>query len=527
MNQNYLNKLHQGLLSINSTQPILISDSNNLKHQTHQKSKHSIGASGNATPLVGPSRYHGKTKRASVAIIIRIKPRFTPTTTTLSSSSPQSPSSSTTSSINSTLDQENPIQSNLLNQIQETQFKPKLSIPIKNPKPNVTSTLNDFFSKSWIQNSTAEILYIKRSTRSNDRWSSHLAFPGGRMEPEDEDSQFCALRETFEEVGIDLAETDYVSIGQLDDREITTSLGKRLLMILSSFVYLYLKPIEDDQEPKLDIESDEVAAAYWVPIEQLLGHQVRWGEVDIDVSSRILPTKHFFIKHLLSLLLGNMKFPSILLKDNPSVVASSPFQIPSSPPRRDNKHSKKPQADLDLWGITLGITLDLMSFIADPQFASTGRHLQTLIGHKPPIPPSTPILTPHKSTLFRSPSIPRLDHLNAPPDEMTISAPSITSIFPRFTYPDVNALIWLLGGRYRSLLRRWQPVHQRHSRSRSSLALTAFYTAVRKALIVAVILRFVSLIGFLAFLFNRLSQSRARVLELISRLLKLIKRVVL
>ena len=30
------------------------------------------------------------------------------------------------------------------------------------------------------------------------------------------------------EIGIDLAETDYMSIGQLDDREITTSLGKRM-----------------------------------------------------------------------------------------------------------------------------------------------------------------------------------------------------------------------------------------------------------------------------------------------------------
>jgi len=37
------------------------------------------------------------------------------------------------------------------------------------------------------------------------------------------------------EVGLDLAERDWISIGQLDDREITSSLGKRLLMILSPF----------------------------------------------------------------------------------------------------------------------------------------------------------------------------------------------------------------------------------------------------------------------------------------------------
>jgi hypothetical protein len=44
-----------------------------------------------------------------------------------------------------------------------------------------------------------------------------------------------AMRQTWEEIGIDLAEKDYECIGQLDDREITTSLGKRLLMVLSPF----------------------------------------------------------------------------------------------------------------------------------------------------------------------------------------------------------------------------------------------------------------------------------------------------
>ena len=44
-----------------------------------------------------------------------------------------------------------------------------------------------------------------------------------------------AMRQTWEELGLDLAESDYTCVGQLDDREITTSLGKRLLMILSPF----------------------------------------------------------------------------------------------------------------------------------------------------------------------------------------------------------------------------------------------------------------------------------------------------
>ena len=82
-------------------------------------------------------------------------------------------------------------------------------------------------------------LFIKRATRESDRWSAHIAFPGGRAEPTDEDGIYTAQRECFEEVGIDLAEPEFLHVGALDDREITTSLGKRLLMILSPYVWLY------------------------------------------------------------------------------------------------------------------------------------------------------------------------------------------------------------------------------------------------------------------------------------------------
>jgi len=34
---------------------------------------------------------------------------------------------------------------------------------------------------------------------------------------------------------VDLAEREFLQVGRLDEREITTSLGKRLLMILSPF----------------------------------------------------------------------------------------------------------------------------------------------------------------------------------------------------------------------------------------------------------------------------------------------------
>lgn len=44
-------------------------------------------------------------------------------------------------------------------------------------------------------------------------------------------SEIPAMRTTWEELGIDLADKEWLTVGQMDDREITTSLGKRLLMV--------------------------------------------------------------------------------------------------------------------------------------------------------------------------------------------------------------------------------------------------------------------------------------------------------
>lgn len=71
-------------------------------------------------------------------------------------------------------------------------------------------------------------------------------------------------------------------MGQLDDREITTSLGKRLLMILSPFVFLHTSPYA----PVPELQESEVASAHWIPLELLHAPQARYGVVGIDISSR-------------------------------------------------------------------------------------------------------------------------------------------------------------------------------------------------------------------------------------------------
>ena len=60
-----------------------------------------------------------------------------------------------------------------------------------------------------------ETLFIHRAVRSGDTWSGQIAFPGGRREGTDTDLRATAIRETSEEVGVDLAGAE--PLGVLDD----------------------------------------------------------------------------------------------------------------------------------------------------------------------------------------------------------------------------------------------------------------------------------------------------------------------
>jgi 8-oxo-dGTP pyrophosphatase MutT (NUDIX family) len=49
-----------------------------------------------------------------------------------------------------------------------------------------------------------EVLLIRRAEHPSDPWSGHMAFPGGREDPGDVDLLATAVRETLEEIALDL-----------------------------------------------------------------------------------------------------------------------------------------------------------------------------------------------------------------------------------------------------------------------------------------------------------------------------------
>ncbi len=92
--------------------------------------------------------------------------------------------------------------------------------------PSFSDTLTTFFNQEWVQKGDPEILFIKRASHAGDRWAGHIAFPGGKKEPSDVDDQAAAVRETREEVGLDLETEHCLYVGKLPERVITTNWGK-------------------------------------------------------------------------------------------------------------------------------------------------------------------------------------------------------------------------------------------------------------------------------------------------------------
>lgn len=99
------------------------------------------------------------------------------------------------------------------------------SNPTKDASQPAQQRLDEFFSQPWVQHGEPEVLFIKRASRVGDRWTGHVALPGGKRDPEDADDKAAAIREASEEIGLDLTTEDTISVGNLPERVVTTGWG--------------------------------------------------------------------------------------------------------------------------------------------------------------------------------------------------------------------------------------------------------------------------------------------------------------
>ncbi|KAK3824645.1 MAG: hypothetical protein J3Q66DRAFT_94147 [Benniella sp.] len=291
-----------------------------------------------------------KYRRASVAIIIRVRPdhnRYPQYNTSRHPPTIQ-PSS------------------------QKIQHPPQLRPiqAIENPE-----SLDEFFEQDWVRTGVPEVLFIERATRKTDRWSGHVALPGGKREEADEDDQETAARETTEEIGLDLSDlTQFRCLGALDDRELWTSFGRVFLMVLSPFVYIQLSP----STPPLKPQPDEVASVHWQPLSLFLDRldKPQWTPMTINLSSKLTPRlSRTFLKGLF----GTMSLHSIEMPYKPEFVLRTQMEKSTGSESGSSSPSTtstviidyEPEWDPDhrplkLWGLTLQMMADLLELKDGP-----------------------------------------------------------------------------------------------------------------------------------------------------------------
>ena len=100
-----------------------------------------------------------------------------------------------------------------------------------------------------------ELLLIRRSSRASAPWSGQMALPGGRRDPSDPSLRQTAIRETLEEVGLDLAEHGEY-LGALPPLQ-AKARGKILDLQIAPFVFCIRR------FPELIHDASEVVETLW------------------------------------------------------------------------------------------------------------------------------------------------------------------------------------------------------------------------------------------------------------------------
>lgn len=104
-----------------------------------------------------------------------------------------------------------------------------------------------------------DILLIRRATSVADPWSAHMAFPGGKLDQNDENLLVTAMREAREEVGVDLSNAaDY--LGPLPIVDVARH-GRALQ--IHPFVFALTKSVEFRTNYEVD-------GVFWVALDSLV-----------------------------------------------------------------------------------------------------------------------------------------------------------------------------------------------------------------------------------------------------------------
>mmetsp|Transcript_30141 Transcript_30141/g.39701 ORF Transcript_30141/g.39701 Transcript_30141/m.39701 type:complete len:333 (-) Transcript_30141:485-1483(-) len=204
----------------------------------------------------------------------------------------------------------------------------------------------------------SEVLFIKRATNHRDRWSGHVALPGGRSE-KGETPVVTAIRECKEEVGIDLNQKDFMCVGSLTPRPVASLFSltnKNKSYLLHPFIFIqtnYKKSF------KLTVDPSEVAHAWWVNSTDIFSCKRCYGFLNFELSKYIPSiSRNKFLKALVFLLSAKeVKFPCVYLPP-PHLAPISGIQKKDGSLHKSNDTNPRFEKEYATWGLTLRVLYD-------------------------------------------------------------------------------------------------------------------------------------------------------------------------
>lgn len=111
-----------------------------------------------------------------------------------------------------------------------------------------------------------ELFFIQRAKKAGDPWSGDMAFPGGRKQQEDASLKHTAIRETWEETGLDLFNQAHYK-NKLN-HQITRSHRNNTPMVVRPYLFQW----HGEENLNLNHEADD---ALWIPLDYFNQKQQR------------------------------------------------------------------------------------------------------------------------------------------------------------------------------------------------------------------------------------------------------------
>lgn len=149
-------------------------------------------------------------------------------------------------------------------------------------KDNLNGLREDLDFEELIKNLELEVLFVKRAKSNRDKYSGDIGFPGGRFEKEDYTTFNTSVRETFEEIGINLlanyneesVNNDKIKNMSFISLYLGPNIGFDVTIDMKNFVSSHLFLIIDfnrELEEKFILSENEIAEVIFVPLNFFFG----------------------------------------------------------------------------------------------------------------------------------------------------------------------------------------------------------------------------------------------------------------